>query len=306
MVIAFMVAGFGNGLADAAWNAWVGNLDRANEMLGFLHGFYGLGAVLSPLIATNMVANAKLPWYTFYYIMIGLAGLEIFTSVAGFWTSTAAAYHASIARQHGEEDEGRPRASLREALVTRPSARTTWLCALFLLGYVGIEVALGGWIVVFMIQVRQGTEFASGMTAMGFWLGITVGRVVLGFVTPRLGEKLAITIYLPIVMGLELLFWLVPQFIVSSVAVGLQGFFLGPLFPAAIVAMSKLLPRHLHVGAIGFAAAFGGSGAAVLPFAVGAIAQAKGVQVLQPIILALLGVITLLWLGLPKINKKTE
>ncbi|KAK8068667.1 hypothetical protein PG994_005283 [Apiospora phragmitis] len=284
MVIVFMIAGFGNGLADAAWNAWVGNLDRANEMLGFLHGFYGLGAVLSPLIATNMVANAKLPWYTFYYIMIGLAGLEIFTSVAGFWTSTAAAYHASISRQHGEE-EG-PRGSLHEALIRRPSARVTWLCALFLLGYVGIEVALGGWIVVFMIQVRRGAEFASGMTAMGFWLGITI--------------------YLPIVMGLELLFWLVPKFIVSAVAVGLQGFFLGPLFPAAVVAMSKLLPRHLHVGAIGFAAAFGGSGAAVLPFAVGAVAQARGVQVLQPIILALLGVILLLWLGLPEFDAKKE
>lgn len=107
-------------------------------------------------------------------------------------------------------------------------------------------------------------------------------------------------------MGLELLFWLVPQFYVSAVAVGLLGFFLGPLFPAAIVAATKLLPRHLHVGAIGFAAAFGGSGAAILPFAVGAIAQAKGVQVLQPVILALLGTILLLWLGLPRINKKQE
>jgi fucose permease len=107
-------------------------------------------------------------------------------------------------------------------------------------------------------------------------------------------------------MGLELLFWLVPQFYVSATAVALLGFFLGPLFPAAIVVATKLLPRHLHVGAIGFAAAFGGSGAAILPFAVGAIAQAKGVQVLQPIILALLGTILLLWLGLPKIGKKQE
>lgn len=107
-------------------------------------------------------------------------------------------------------------------------------------------------------------------------------------------------------MGLELLFWLVPQFIVSAIAVSLQGFFLGPLFPAAIVAMSKLLPRRLHVGAIGFAAAFGGSGAAILPFAVGAIAQAKGVQVLQPIILALLGVIFVLWLGLPRFASKKK
>lgn len=107
-------------------------------------------------------------------------------------------------------------------------------------------------------------------------------------------------------MGFELLFWLVPKFIVSAVAVGLQGFFLGPLFPGAIVVMSKLLPRHLHVGAIGFAAAFGGSGAAILPFATGAIAQAKGVQVLQPIILALLVVIFGLWICLPRFDKKED
>ena len=113
-------------------------------------------------------------------------------------------------------------------------------------------------------------------------------------------------IYLPLTMALELLFWLVPSFYVSAVAVSFQGFFLGPLFPAAIVVATKLLPRHLHVSAIGFAAAFGGSGAAIFPFAVGAIAQAKGVQVLQPIVLALLGAILVLWCCLPKIHRKTE
>lgn len=85
---------------------------------------------------------------------------------------------------------------LKEAVLKPPAARVTWLCAFFLLGYVGIEVGLGGWIVVFMIQVRQGAKFASGMTATGFWLGLTLGRFVLGFVTPRLGEKLAIAVSL--------------------------------------------------------------------------------------------------------------
>lgn len=107
-------------------------------------------------------------------------------------------------------------------------------------------------------------------------------------------------------MALELLFWLVPQFYVSAVAVALQGFFLGPLFPAAIVVAARLLPRHLHVSAIGFSAAFGGGGAAVFPFAVGAIAQVKGVKVLQPIILALLAVIWGLWLLLPRMSKKKD
>ncbi|KAJ9636325.1 hypothetical protein H2199_008000 [Coniosporium tulheliwenetii] len=133
LVIVFILAGFGNGLEDAAWNAWIGNMANANEILGFLHGFYGLGAVLSPLIATTLITKAGWP------------------------------------------------------------CRVTWVTALFLLGYVGAEVALGGWIVTFMIRERSGEAFASGMVATGFWTGITVGRFVLGFVTPRLGEKLAIT-----------------------------------------------------------------------------------------------------------------
>jgi len=237
--------------------------------------------------------------------------------VAAFWKATGAEYRANTPRTANGNNY-----LLKEALFTKPSARVTWLCALFLLGYVGAEVALGGWIVTFMINVRKAAPFASGMTATGFWLGITVGRVVLGFVTPRLGDKLAISvnvyhcrvqsiadqsqIYLPIAMALELLFWLVPQFYVSAVAVALQGFFLGPLFPAAIVVATRLLPRHLHVAAVGFAAAVGGGGAAIFPFAVGAIAQVKGVKVLQPIILGLFACILGLWLMLPRMSKKRD
>lgn len=136
-------------------------------------------------------------------------------------------------------------------------------------------------------------------------MGITVGRVTLGFVTPKLGENLAICIYLGLAMAMQILFWLVPSFTVSSIAVAFVGVFLGPLFPAVVVATTKLLPSHLHVATIGFAASFGGSGAAVLPFAVGAIAQAAGVQVLQPIILSLLGVALVLWfLGMPSISSQ--
>lgn len=55
-----------------------------------------------------------------------------------------------------------------------------------------------------------------------------------------------------------------------------RAFSWAPFFPAVVVVTTKLLPRHLHVSSIGFAAAFGGGGAAVLPVAVGAIAQARG------------------------------
>jgi len=301
LVLAFMVAGFGNGLEDAAWNAWIGAMEDANQVLGFLHAAYGLGATVAPLVATAMIAQAGLPWYSWYYIMLGAAVVELGTSLSAFWGATGRVFRERHPRTSGEKGN-----RMREALLTRPSARVTWLAALFLLGYVGVEVALGGWIVTFMIRVRGGEAFASGMTETGFWLGITVGRLVLGFVTPRIGEKMAVAIYLPLAMALELVLWFVPSFVASALAVSLQGFFLGPMFPAAVIACTRLLPKHLHVSGIGFAAAFGGSGGAIWPFVIGVIAQRKGVQVLQPIILALLVAIWVLWLALPRIGKKRD
>lgn len=86
----FMLAGFGNGLEDGAWNAWVGNMRNANEMLGFLHGCYGLGATISPLIATTMVTKGNLGWYNFYYIMVCscfIRLIAIFHASISFWES---------------------------------------------------------------------------------------------------------------------------------------------------------------------------------------------------------------------------
>lgn len=113
--------------------------------------------------------------------------IEFCTTVPAFWKVTGAAFRES----HPRTTEGSG-SRMKEALLKKPSARVVWLCALFLLGYVGVEVAVGGWIVVFMLRVRHGSAFSSGMIETGFWLGITVGRLVLGFVTPRIGEKLSI------------------------------------------------------------------------------------------------------------------
>jgi fucose permease len=104
----------------------------------------------------------------------------------------------------------------------------------------------------------------------------------------KTGEFKAVVAYIAISNFLELIFWLVPSLNVSSVSVAFLGFFLRPLFPTAMVFVTKLMPKHLHVGSVRFAAAFGGSGGAIFPFIVGAIAP-KGVKSLQPVILALLG-----------------
>jgi fucose permease len=70
LVIFYMLIGFGNGIIDAAWCAWLGNMANANHVTGFLQASYALGATVSPLIATALITKAGLGWYTFYYLMV--------------------------------------------------------------------------------------------------------------------------------------------------------------------------------------------------------------------------------------------
>ncbi|TQW09579.1 Major facilitator superfamily transporter [Cordyceps javanica] len=254
--------------------------------------------------ATSMVVKAGLPWFNFYYIMIsylrflkvGMSAIELCGLSFFFWDKTGSVYEA----EHARENPSATGAGTREAI----KSPVTWLCALFFFAYMGVEVGLGGWVVTFMLNVRHASAYASGISGTGFWTGMAVGRATLGFVTERFGERLCLTIYLAICLALELLFWLVPEFIVSAVAVAFLGFFLGPMFPGAVMVTAKLLPKRIHVSAIGFAMSMGGTGSAVFPFIIGAIASNKGVSVLQPIILALIAVIALVWLSFPRIKKR--
>jgi fucose permease len=154
-----------------------------------------------------------------------------------------------------------------------------------------------------MLRIRNASRYASGVSGTAFWAGMTVGRAGLGFVTERFGERLCITVYLAFAITFQLLFWLVPDFIVSAVSVAFLGVFLGPLFPGAVMVTAKLLPQRIHVSAIGFAMAIGGTGGTIFPFIIGAIASHAGVGVLQPIILALIALVTIIWLNFPHVSE---
>ncbi|KAM4066953.1 major facilitator superfamily protein [Hirsutella rhossiliensis] len=288
--VLLLIVGFGNGIQDSAWNTWVGNMHQANELLGIIHGSFGLGGTVAPLIVSAMVAKMHLEWYTYFYVTTAVVCVELVFAVWAFWGASGAVYRKKLRR-----DAGGGGGTIRTVL----SEPITWLVSVFLLAYAGAEVSMGGWTPTFMIEVRHADNFLAGVTATLFWLGLSLGRVVLGFITGRIGEKLAITGYLLFAVAFELLFWLVPTTVGAMCFVFLMGFFLGPLFPAAVVVATKLLPPEYHITAVGFAAAIGGGGASVLPFAVGAIAENHGVQVLQPIILAVLLFLIGVWLALP-------
>ena len=77
--------------------------------------------------------------------------------------------------------------------------------------------------------------------------------------------------------------WLVPSFTASAISVSIIGILLGPMFPIAINHAARVLPRHLVNGAVGWMAACGAGGSALLPFITGTIASNLGIESLQPL-----------------------
>lgn len=99
-------------------------MEAGNVLEGSLHAFYALGCTFSPLIATSLVVSKGLPWYYFYYMMIGLASIALLAASSTFWSKTGAVYIKEHPREPGQS-------STKLAL----KHRVTWLCCVFFLIY---------------------------------------------------------------------------------------------------------------------------------------------------------------------------
>ena len=81
----------------------------------------------------------------------------------------------------------------------------------------------------------------------------------------------------------QLVVWLVPSFAIGTVAVCCIGVLLGPMYPIAINHTSRIIPRSLVTGSIGWISACGAAGSSLLPFLTGALASKFGIVSLQPL-----------------------
>lgn len=123
----------GNGLADAAWCSFIGQMANSHEMSGILQAYYAFGATIAPLIATGLAGDGQPGWFAFFYVMAAASAVEFATSVATFWTQTGAVYLAENPTNSGDDEgkSGRTRQVLKN--------RLSWLFAFFIFGYCGAE-----------------------------------------------------------------------------------------------------------------------------------------------------------------------
>lgn len=293
--VAFFFGGVGNSIAAAQFNIFSARFEKASQALGYFHGSYGLGASVSPLIATAFMSQGY-KWYNFYPVIIALMAL---TFAAVFFTFKGADEDIAALGANVEKVETVKKDNLL-LLVLRDKA--TWLMSLFVLFYQGAEVAIGAWVVTYIRDYRGNTSTSVGYVASGYWFGLTLGRLVVtramhGTVGPRYGNIILLVLSI-LFVGLT---WAIPSTIGEGVCVALAGVAIGPIYPLMITMVLRVLPRKTQVVSLTFASAFGCSGGALFPFLIGLVSQYAGAFVVLPAFIILFLMTLVMWVCLSQI-----
>ncbi|PCH35321.1 MFS general substrate transporter [Wolfiporia cocos MD-104 SS10] len=298
-VLGYAVNGFGMGLQDAGANGYVSCLESGADIkMGVMHAVYGLGALCSPLVATQF--STRRHWSYHYLILLSVAFVNTFLLVVIIRFRTQDECLTSIGQTPPEKTENE---NNKYKQIFR--LRALHLLAIFIFIYVGVEVTIGGWIVTYVIDERSGGA-SSGYISSGFFGGLTLGRVALLWINKTVGERYVIFLYVLLAIGLELVVWLVPSIIGGAVAVSFVGMLLGPIYPIVMNHSGRILPPWLLTGCIGWIAGFGQAGSAFLPFLTGLLASKEGIKSLQPLLVSMMSFMVFLWAVVPNHPRKVE
>ena len=174
--------GLGAGSVDAALNNFVALHYKASHM-NWLHCFWGVGATMGPYVMGYFLTRGgtwNQGYRTIFFLQMGLTVLLFFS--VPFWKKLDSA--------NDENQEIHKTPNLLE-LLKMPGTKAI-LIAFFC--YCGLEQTTGLWGASYMVMHRGMTVESAAKWAAFFYLGITFGRFVSGFVSIKLGSKMMIRI----------------------------------------------------------------------------------------------------------------
>ncbi|KAF8556296.1 hypothetical protein OG21DRAFT_1495672 [Imleria badia] len=106
-------------------------------------------------------------------------------------------------------------------------------------------------------------------------------------------------------VGIEFVIWFAPS-LVGAVAVAIIGVLLGPMYPIAMNHCGRVFPRKLLPAQSAGLLDPVRQGLALVPFMAGAVTSKAGIETLQPVLVGILGFMTVLWALIPKSAQRND
>ncbi len=258
------IASIGKGTMDAGLNNFVSANYGVSEM-NWLHACWGIGLTIAPAVVTHFVLYQGSGWQS-SYILVGLVilaiGLVILFSLP-LWRINAPSGKS-------KHNSARPpiSQSLRRPIVI--------IGLLFFFVYGGVEIGAGQLANTLLVEGRNLPQATASSWVSAYWASFTVGRITMGLLAMRLGDKTLLNICFGFTVIGALFLFLNLNDVFSLLGLMGMGFGLAAVFPILILQTNKRVGYEHAANAIGFQVGCAGLGGAALSGMGGIFAEYVG------------------------------
>ena len=169
--------GLGAGAVDAALNNYVA-LHYASRHMSWLHCFWGVGAAVSPYIMSYCLKRG----YSWHYGYRSVAIIQIVLTVMLFVSLPL------WKRKSVDDNNGDPSVKALPLLQALKIPGVPFVLITFF-SYCALETTAGLWASSYLVKSRGIEAGTAASFASFFYLGITFGRFLCGFVSEKIGDK---------------------------------------------------------------------------------------------------------------------
>lgn len=272
MLIAFAIPyGLGAGAIDAALNNYVA-LHYSSKSMSWLHCFWGVGTIVSPFIMSYALTYSV--WNTGYrivgFLQLGIALLLLFTLPVWKVNKDTSAYQGK---------------SIGLIKALRIKGVPFLLVGFF--AYCAAEATTMNWASTYFSTVKNMPAEQAARLASLFYIGITVGRFLCGFITDKLGDKKMIELGTGVLLcGIVLLFIPTGYIIVSQIGFIIIGLGCAPIYPCIIHSTPSNFGEENSGAIIGIQMASAYVGSTFIPPLFGLLGGILGYKIMPIYILA--------------------
>jgi fucose permease len=270
-----LLIGTAAGLLDTGLNIVVALSGRL-RLLNMLHGAYGVGSALGPLVVTAAILVTS--WRPAYVLLIVLELLLAYGWLRSSSHWAAEPEHAAAAPDAADTPDARPTRRVRVLI-------GLGVAAFFF--YTGLEVTAGQWAASFFRGPLGLSAGAAGPAVFAYWGSLTAARFAIAIPkrTPR--PELLVRVGCAGGLAASVVIWWAPSTAAVIVGFAVMGASLAPVFPA-LVTLTPIRIGHARAQhAIGWQIAGANVGAAGISALVGVILQHEGLRTLGPCLLVI-------------------
>lgn len=216
--------GLGAGSVDASLNNYVA-LHYESKHMSWLHCMWGIGAAAGPYIMGYVLTNGR-SWNSGYRV---ISVLQIILTMILIFSLPLWKNRPEIIDDNGQEVSAKA-LSLRE-VIRIPGAKEIMVCFFC---YCALEQTAGLWASSYLSLYKGVSAETAATFASMFYIGITVGRALSGFVTMKLNDVQMIRLgQVLIAVGILIMFLPFGQTL-SLVGLIVIGLGCAPIYPCII------------------------------------------------------------------------